>query len=131
MRGVLALVALALLVAGCGDTEPSVYKAESTAKCLRGQGYRATTDPSRVGVIAANAPNGGLRAFKPGNALTIAFGSDSDDAIGIEHAFRRFAPAKLRPHIEDVMRTQKNAVLLWTVTPPLEEMNTVFSCLKG
>jgi hypothetical protein len=131
MRRVLVLVAVALLVAGCGNTEPSVYKAEPTAKCLRGKGYRVTTDSAEIGVVAAAAPNGGLRAFEPGNALTIAFGESSDDALGIQRAFRRFAPSRLRPHIDDVMRVQKNAVLLWTVTPPLEEMNEVFGCLKG
>jgi hypothetical protein len=29
------------------------------------------------------------------------------------------------------MRTQKNAVLLWTVTPPQDELDKVFACLKG
>jgi len=130
MRGVLALVALALLAAGC-NTEPSTFKAEPTAKCLRGAGYSATTEPSEIGVVAAAAPNGGLRAFEPGNTVTIAFGENSDDALGIQRAFRRFAPKKLRPHINDVMRSQKNAVLLWTVTPPQEELNKVFACLKG
>jgi hypothetical protein len=131
MRRVVVLVAVALLVAGCGNSEPSVYKAEPTAKCLRGNGFRVTTDPTKVGVIAAAAPNGGLRAFEPGNALTIAFGESSDDAVGIQRAFRRFAPKSLRPNIDDVMRVQKNAVLLWTVTPPVDEMNNVFGCLKG
>jgi len=131
MRRVLLLVALALLIAGCGDTEPSVYKAEPTANCLRKDGYRVTTDPAKLGIVEANTANGGLLASKPGNALRIAFGANSDDALGIERAFRRFAPKKLRPHISDVMRTQKNAVLLWTVTPPVEEMNSVFACLKG
>jgi hypothetical protein len=37
----------------------------------------------------------------------------------------------LKPHIDDVLRIQKNAVLLWTVTPPQEEMDAVFACLKG
>jgi hypothetical protein len=131
MRRVVVLVAVALLVAGCGNSEPSVYKAEPTAKCLRGNGFRVTTDPTKVGVVAAAAPNGGLRAFEPGNALTIAFGESSDDALGIQRAFRRFAPKRLRPNIDDVMRVQKNAVLLWTVTPPVEEMNKVFGCLEG
>ena len=131
MRRVVVLVAVALLVAGCGNSEPSVYKAEPTAKCLRGNGFRVTTDPTKVGVVAAAAPNGGLRAFEPGNALTIAFGESSDDALGIQRAFRRFAPKSLRPNIDDVMRVQKNAVLLWTVTPPVDEMNNVFGCLKG
>jgi hypothetical protein len=131
MRRVLLLVALTLLIAGCGDTEPSVYKAEPTAKCLREEGYRVTTDPAKLGVVEANTANGGLLAAKPGNALRIAFGASSDDAFGIERGFRRFVSKKLLPDIEDVMRRQKNAVLLWTVTPPLEEMNQVFACLKG
>jgi hypothetical protein len=130
MRRVLPLVAVALLVAGC-NSEPSVYTAEPTSKCLRGNGFRVTTVPQNIGVVAAAAPNGGLRAFEPGNTLTIAFGESSDDALGIRRAFRRFAPKSLRPNIDDVMRIQKNAVLLWTVTPPLEEMNKVFGCLKG
>jgi hypothetical protein len=131
MRRVLFLVVLALLVAGCGDTEPDTYKAEPTAECLREEGYRVITDPKKLGVVEANTANGGLVASKPGNAVRIAFGSDSDDALGIERGFRRFVSKKVRPHISDVMRTQKNAVLLWTVTPPLEEMNKVFACLKG
>jgi hypothetical protein len=125
------LVLTGLLLAGCSSGEPSAFKAESTAKCLTGKGYSVTTDDTKVGVIAANAPNGGLRANEPGNALTIAFGQNSDDAIQIAAAFKKFAPKKLRPHITDVMRTQKNAVLLWTVTPPQEEQNKVFACLKG
>jgi hypothetical protein len=130
MRLTVALVTLVVLVAGCGG-QPSVYKADGTAKCLRGLGYDATTDSAEIGVIAAAAPNGGLRASVPGNTVTIAFGANADDALKIEGAFRRFAPKKLRPHISDVMRTQNNAVLLWTVTPPLDEMNKVFKCLKG
>jgi hypothetical protein len=131
MRRVALLVGLGLLIAGCGDTEPSVYKADGTAECLREEGYRVTTDPRRIGVVAAAAPNRGLRAYEPFNTLTIAFGASSDDALGIQRAFRRFAPKRLRPHISDVMRTQKNAVLLWTVTPPMDKMNEVFACLRG
>jgi hypothetical protein len=131
MGRILALAILALFVAGCGNTEPDAYKAEPTAECLRDEGYRVTTDPQKLGVVEANTTNGGLLASKPGNALRIAFGADSDDALGIERGYRRFVSKKLRPHISDVMRTQKNAVLLWTVTPPLEEMNQVFACLKG
>ena len=131
MRLSICLVPLvAFLAAGC-NTEPSTYKAQPTANCLRKDGYRVTTDPAKLGVVEGHAQNGGLLAFHPGNAVRIAFGANSDDAIGIEHGFRRFAPKKLKPHIDDVMRTQKNAVLLWTVTPPQDEMNKVFGCLKG
>jgi hypothetical protein len=29
------------------------------------------------------------------------------------------------------MRANKNVVFLWTVTPPQEEINAVYGCLKG
>jgi hypothetical protein len=120
-----------LFLAGCSSGEPSTFKAGPTATCLKGEGYRVTTDEAKVGVLAANAPNGGLLAKKPGNALTIAFAGDSDDAIKTAAAVKKFAPKNLQPHITDVMRIQKNAVLLWTVTPPEDELNKVFACLKG
>lgn len=128
--GVPILLAFALLAAGC-ESEPSVYKVGPTAKCLRGDGYRVTTDPAKLGVVEKNADNGGLIAFEPGNAVRIAFARNSDDALGVENGFRRFVSKRVRPHINDVMRTQKNAVLLWTVTPPLDELNKVYGCLKG
>jgi hypothetical protein len=132
MRCLLPLVVLAvLLAAGCSSGEPSAYKAGPTAKCLTGNGYKVTTEDAKVGLVAANAENGGLRANEPGNALTIAFAKNSDDAIQTAGAMKRFAPKKLRPHILDVMRTNKNAVLLWTVTPPQAELDRVYGCLKG
>ena len=131
MQRFLPLVVLVSFLAACVGSEPSVYKASNSAKCLGKLGYRVTTVDRKVGVVAAAAPNGGLRAFEPGNTVTIAFGANSDDALQIEGAFRRFAPKKLKPNIDDVMRVQKNAVLLWTVTPPVDEMNKVFGCLKG
>ena len=91
---------LGLFLAGCSSGEPSTFKAGPTAKCLGGNGYSVTTDDAQVGIIAANAPNGGLRANEPGNALTIAFGQNSDDAIQIAAAFKKFAPKKLKPHID-------------------------------
>jgi hypothetical protein len=72
-----------------------------------------------------------LIAFHPGNALRAAFADSSDATTGFEHAYRIFAPKKLRPHIDDVLRTNKNVVFLWTVTPPQEEIDAVFGCLKG
>jgi hypothetical protein len=129
-RLVLPLVAV-VLAAGCGDTEPDAYKPAPTAQCLRQDGYQVTTDPADIHFVAANSEYGGLLARKPGNAVQIAFGRDGDDALGVAQGFRRFAPKKLRPHIDDVLRIQKNAVLLWTVTPPREEMEAVFDCLNG
>ena len=130
-RSLWTLLLVAALAAGC-NTEPSVYKAAPTAKCLGDKlHYRVTTDPAGLGVVERTAPNGGLIAFHPGNAVRMAFAESSDASTGLEHAYRIFASKKLRPHISDVMRANKNAVLLWTVTPPQEEINAVYGCLKG
>jgi hypothetical protein len=130
-RSLWALLLLAAVAAGC-NAEPSVYKAAPTANCLRSKlHYRVTTDPAQLGVVERTAPNGGLIAFHPGNAVRAAFAESSDAAAGFEHAYRTFAPRKLRPHIDDVMRTNKNVVFLWTVTPPQDEIDAVYGCLKG
>ena len=131
MRRVLVLACAGLLLAGCTATEPSVYKADGTAKCLRQSGFTVTTNPGELGVVENNAENGGLIAYEPGNAVRIAFAANSDDALGVERGFRRFVSEKRRRHIGDIMRTNKNAVLLWTITPPIEELNKVYGCLKG
>jgi hypothetical protein len=131
MRRVVLIVGVVLVAAACGAAEPDAYKAEPTADCLRDEEYRVLTAPHELGVVEKNAENGGLVAFVPGNAVRIAFGANSDDALGIQRGYTRFVPKRVRPHINDVMRTQKNAVMLWTVTPPLDVMNQVFGCLKG
>jgi hypothetical protein len=126
----LALV-LAVLAAGC-NSEPSAYKPDPTGKCLRDKlHYEVTSDPAQLGVVEGHAARGGLLVHHPGNAIRIAFGENSDDVPGIESGFRRFAPKKLRPHIDDVMRTNKNVVFLWTVTPLQDEIDAVYGCLKG
>ena len=81
--------------------------------------------------VAAAAALGSLRASQPGNNVTISFGNDHREASNISALYRRFAPRKLRPHIDDVMEIQKNAVLLWIVTPPADDHKKIVGCLKG
>lgn len=126
----LLLVVPALLAAGC-NTEPAVYKAGPTAECLRKHDYRVTTADAELGLVERNAANGGLIASRPGNAFRVAFAESSDASRGLEHAYRVFAPKSVRPHISDVLRTEKNAVFRWTVTPSQDEIDEVFACLKG
>jgi hypothetical protein len=127
-----AAAALVLLVAaGCGAKAPKTYHVDGTAKCLRDEGYRVRTDAENLGVVAAAAPLGSLRAFESGNTVTISLGNDHRDAVNISKLYRKFAPKKLRPHIDDVMEIQKNAVLVWTVTPPSDDHDKVVGCLKG
>jgi hypothetical protein len=130
---VTALVAgsLAAVAAGCGS-RTAAYTAAGTADCLKKKGFTGvTTDPSKVGFIAAFSDHGGLfgRAPGGGNDLTIAFAADVADAAATEQEFRKHAPPKLRPHIGDVMQSQRNAVLVWTVSPSQGVLTVALGCL--
>jgi hypothetical protein len=134
-RRLVLLVLVAALAAGCGVRSSTPFTAKATAACLRSHGFRAvTTDPLRVGFVAAFADNGGLRAASPtNNVLTIAFAGDNQQAStqSLEQAFRNHAPKRLRPHMSDIMSVNRNAVLVWTITPLSGEADTVSGCLRS
>lgn len=134
MRKVVPLfVLLALLAAGCGARSSTPYTAQGTLPCLKKAGFtKVSSSPAKVGFIAGFATNGGLIGTSPstGNTVTIAFGANTDEVPSTQNAFRKAAPAKLRPHISDVMRSNRNAVLVWTTTPSSDDESTVEGCLK-
>jgi hypothetical protein len=121
---------LVLLLAACGNPVHSHYSVKDTAHCMRKLGYQVDTDAARLGPVEASAPEGALRATEPGNAVVITFADDDAGARNIEAGYRRFVSPRLRRHIRDVMLSQKNAVLLWTITPPQAELNRVLGCLR-
>jgi hypothetical protein len=126
------LLALALLAAGCGSGSKKQYTAAGTAPCLRDKGFTGvTTAGAKVGLVAAFADNGGLRATAPsGNMVTIAFTADAAAVAATEQAFRAHASGVYKQHIRDVMSAQGNAVLVWTVTPAATELSTAVACLQ-
>jgi hypothetical protein len=125
-------LAVALLAAGCGVRTTKPFTADGTAPCLKTHGFTAvTTDPSKVGFIAAFADNGGITAVSAmGNRLTIAFTADADSTGSTEQNFRARAPKGLRPHMSDIMQTNRNAVLVWTTTPDPADLDAASRCLK-
>jgi hypothetical protein len=125
-------LAVALLAAGCGVRTTKPFTAKGSAPCLRSHAFTGVTmDPSKVGFIAAFADKGGISAVSPaGNRLTIAFTADADSTGPTEQDFRARAPKRLRPHMSDIMQTNRNAVLVWTTTPDPAELDTVNRCLK-
>jgi hypothetical protein len=126
-------IALAVgLLAGCGVRTTKPFTANGTVGCLKTHGFTGvTTDPLKVGFIAAFADKGGLTAVSAlGNRLTIAFTADADSTGPTEQTFRARAPKRLRPHMSDIMQTNRNAVLVWTTTPDPAELDTVNRCLK-
>jgi hypothetical protein len=130
-----ALLALiCLLAAGCGTRSNKPYTAAGSLDCFaHAKGFKkATTAQAKVGFIAGFAANGGLRTTATdGNVLTIAFALDEAGAASTERAYRRFAPAKLRPRMSDIMEAERNAVLVWTVSPTPEQLATAKSCLHS
>jgi len=125
-----APLALVALLTGCGNPVHSHYSVKETAPCLRKLGYTVDTDASKLGPVEASAPEGALRAKEKGNAVVITFAENGGQAKNIEAGYRRFVSKKLRPHLADVMFSQKNVVLLWTITPPQEELKRVLGCLR-
>ena len=137
LAALLALAALAVVAAGCGGagsgSANATYTAKGTVPCLRTKGFeKVTTKAAKLGLIAAAATNGGIRATaKSGNVVTIAFTGGSDSVAGTERAFKRFAKGVYKDHLRDVLRTQGNAVLVWTVTPKPGELNDALACLHA
>jgi hypothetical protein len=133
VRRLLLLAPLAAVAAACGSATVKPFLPEPTATCLRGQGFTVSTAAADVPLVAAAAANGGLRAAPQGggNTLVMAFAEDGKDASNVERSIRRVAPAKLRPHLQDVMSAKRNAVLLWTVTPTAAQQAAALNCLRS
>lgn len=131
---VLAIAAVAVTAAGCGARSNKPYTAKGTAPCLAKKSFtQVTTNPLKVGFIAGFAENGGLKATAgDGNVLTIAFAGDETAGVAsTKMAFRRHAPPALRPRIDDIMESERNAVLVWTVSPTTQELADVKGCLHA
>ena len=110
---------------------PRRIRRPGTAPCLTKQGFTGvTTNPVKVGFIAGFADNGGILAKAPGgNVVTIAFAADASGAAQTEQAFKAHATGVYKRHINDVMETQRNAVLVWTTTPTQQQVDTATGCL--
>jgi hypothetical protein len=131
-KAVPLVVLLALLAAGCGARSNTPFTAHGTLPCLKKHGFtQVSSSPAKVGFIAGFAEHGGLIGTSPApNTVTIAFAANADEVSSTESAFRKAAPANLRPHISDVMRSNRNAVMVWTTTPSSDDDKAVQGCLK-
>jgi hypothetical protein len=131
MRGAALLLLASVVVAGCGARSNTPFTAKGTIGCLKDKGFtQVSTSPAKVGFIAGFAANGGLVATPAdGNKLTIAFAKDETEVPSTEKAFKRSAPRKLQPHISDVTRSNRNAVMVWTTAPSSDDDKLVQGCL--
>jgi hypothetical protein len=122
----LALSSLAVTLVGCGGAKN--YTLAATRKCYgHEKGVRLRPVP-RNDFIARNALGGAISVTMPRNEVTITFGSDAKVAAGVANAYRRVHGANIG--IEDVLRPQRNVVLLWRAHPSDRDLSLVNSCLK-
>ena len=82
-----------------------------------------------VDFVASTALGGAFVAHLTDNFVTVSFGKTADDANNIADAYRRFSAANVG--VEDVLRQQGNAVMLWHVHPSDADAATVTGCLKS
>ena len=79
--------------------------------------------------MASSATGGAFRVALPHNSVTISFGQTADDAANLDGAYRRFHAKNVG--IDDILRVQGNAVMLWRVHPEDKDLATVTACLEG
>lgn len=123
-RASFLVVVAAILLAGCGKNTPS-YSLEKTSSCLTDKGVRLG---GPLDFVATTATGGAVRARLKTNALTLVFGLTPDDADNIDAAYRRFHASNVG--IDDVLRQQNNAVMLWQAHPADADLALVTGCLK-
>ena len=117
---------LALLAAGCGGTKS--YSLEKTRACLsKENGVRLVPVP-RNDFLASIVLGGAVTVKLERNQVTIAFGDDEAAADGIAQRYRDSAGKNIG--IEDVLRPDRNAVLLWKAHPSQQDISSVNGCLK-
>lgn len=120
----LLVVVCAALLAGCGKSNPS-YSLSKTSSCLQGKGVRLG---GTLDFVATTATGGAVRAHLPHNAVTLVFGVTKSDADNIDAAYRRFHASNVG--IDDVLRQQNNAVMLWQAHPSDDDLALITGCLK-
>jgi hypothetical protein len=118
---------VAVLTAACGGDERGLYALQPTRSCLEDADLRLTQ--RNVDFVASTALGGALRVRFRGNLLSLTFGNSEEEAERIERAYRRFAPRRFP--IQDVLRREGNVVMLWGVSPTIDDLDTVLRCLRS
>jgi hypothetical protein len=126
----LALVAaLLLVVAGCGKSSTPLYTKSATTACLEKAGLHPKPVTGTSDFVANSATGGAFHVTVPGNEVTVSFGETVADADNLDQAYRRFRAKNVG--IDDVLRRQGNAIMLWHAHPEDTQLGPVTSCLKG
>jgi hypothetical protein len=119
------LVLVASIVVACGNQSGKLYSRDATRSCLADKNVRLG---GPLDFVATTATGGALKAHTGSNVVTIVFGETLSDADNINDIYHRVAAKNVG--IEDVLRQQQNAVMLWHEHPSNEDLATITGCLK-
>jgi hypothetical protein len=119
------LLLLVLALAACGATAQT-YTASKTRLCLAAHGARIGVPVGDI--VASTATGGAFRAQLTDNFVTVVFGATEGDANNINDAYRHFTGKNVG--INDVLRQQGNAVMLWHEHPLAADISFITACLK-
>jgi hypothetical protein len=126
-RIVLIAAPFLLLVAGCGGSGSSgLYTLPKTRACLAAKHVKLG---GSLDFVATTATGGALRATLSDNFVTVVFGAATTDADNIDQAYRQFHAKNVG--IDDVLRQDRNAVLLWHAHPSDADLAEIGSCLTS
>jgi hypothetical protein len=121
----LLAIALAVGAAGCGGS--SSYTAADTRACLVARGVQVG---GKLDFVASTATGGAFAARLGNNSVKLVFGETEKDAEQIQLAYENFAFPNVRPGLPDVLRRERNAVMLWQQHPEDADLSLVVGCLK-
>jgi predicted small lipoprotein YifL len=119
------LIAAVAALAACGGGGTQLYSVDKAKACL---------DQSHIPVgpatdfVASTATGGAFRAKVDTNSVTVVMGQTVSDADNIDQAYRRFHAKNVG--IDDVLRQDRNAVLLWHDHPSDAQAAVIGGCLK-
>jgi hypothetical protein len=124
----IALAAFAVAGCGGGSSSSTTYTRVASKQCIETtlgiHSFPAVSDD----FVASTASNGAMRVRLSDNAVTILFGAGGNEANNLADAYRRFHAKNVG--VEDILRTQSNAVLLWQLHPSAADENSIHDCLK-
>jgi hypothetical protein len=119
------LLVVAVLAASCGGSSTNLYSRGKTQACLASNGVRLG---GGLDFVATTSTGGAFRAHLADNDVTVVFGATAADADNINQAYHRFHSQNVG--IDDVLRQQGNAVMLWHQHPSDADLNRVVACLE-
>jgi hypothetical protein len=126
-RVVLLATAVVLLATACGPPGPKVYSESKSRACMVATRAKVTRPPA-TDFVATTALGGSFRATLRHNAVTVSFGDTVANADDLDGVYRTVHAHNVG--IDDVLRQQGNAVMLWQQHPRDADLALVQGCLK-